>query len=539
MKSSRTGFLLSAVTLLAVLTVVAVPFASDDSAAAGTTEISGTSISYLTKPLEDLSVSAGGETTAYLVLYNNYSDSVYIKITAVCEDGRITANVKTDDLPSIDGGGNLKIPLTVAANEYAHQQSYVIKVTVIAMSDSVDNEQGDIYVNLNVTSNLTSDKYNKFIGYFPNDFDGVLGNVWVTAAVSFLAFLAIGYAIMMVAVPVCVRIITRKDDPERKAIGRILYALCQAIIIIWAIGQILRILGTDEALIDIVNRVFYITYAIVGVIVAWHLYKIAVDMIIRHMSEKTDAHKEDVQSLRPLFLYIGEIVIAVATIMIVMNFLGFDLAAIITSAGIVSLGITMGAQDVLKQFFAGLVILATRPFKKGDLVRIGTDTTIYKVRKVNVMNTELENWDNTDVNIMPNSTIETSRIQNITGETLVTKVYLFMDVAYGQDINKARRIMQEVASSNPHVITDGSYSRPYTRVEELGDTNITIKMGMYFDDINTSYTARGNVRQAMVEAFKANGINFDYNRIVITEERMTATDARRNRDTGEEKGKTV
>ncbi len=535
MKSSRTGLLLPVVALLAVLTMVTVPFAADDSSAAGTESISGTNISYLTKPLEDVSVSAGGETTVYLVLYNGYPEDVYIGITAVCDDENITASVKTDDLPSIGSGENLKIPLTIAAGEYTHQQGYAVYVTVTAMSSTVDNEEGEITIDLNVTSNLTSDKYNKFIGYFPNEFDGILGSVWFTAAVSLLALLAIGYTIMLIAVPLCVRIITKKDDPERKAISRTLYSLCQAIILIWAAGQILRIVGTGEAVIDLVNRIFYLTYAVVGIIVAWHLYKIAVDMIIRHMTDRADTHKEDVQSLRPLFLYIGEIVIAVVALMIIMNFLGFNLAAIITSAGIVSLGITIGAQDVLKQFFAGLVILATRPFKKGDLVRIGTDTTIYRVRRVNVMNTELENWDNTDVNIMPNSMIETSKIQNITGETLITKVYLFMNIAYGQDINKARQLMHEVASSNPHVITDGSYSRPYTRVEELGETNITIKMGMYFDDINTSYTARGNVRQAMIEAFRANGIKFDYNKIVLTEERMTQSEARKNRDAGEEK----
>ena len=531
MKSSRTKFFLAAVAVLAMLTVAAVPLESDDSSAV-TTDIPGTQIKYYYDATESLTVSAGGTTTLTFFLYSEYSEDVKIRASVFCNESKITAKSDTNYI-SLAHGGEAQIDITVSAGEYAHQGTYALEVTITANSVNIDGDEGSFPINIKVTSNLTSDKYNKFLGLFPNEFDGILGNVWFTAIVSFLALLAIGYAIVIVVVPVCARLITKKDDPERNAIKKTLYQLCHAIIIIWAFGEVLRILGTDESLIDIANRVFSITYAIVGVIIGWHLYKVIVDIILRHMSEKAELHKEELQSLRPLFMYIGEIAIAVVAVIVVMNFLGFDLAAIITSAGIVSLGISMGAQDVLKQFFAGLVILATRPFKKGDLIRIGSDSTIYKVRKVNVMNTELENWDNTDVNIMPNSTIETSKIQNITGETLVTKVYLTMDVAYGQDINKARQIMQDVACSNPHVITDGSYGRPYTRVENLGNTNITIKMGMYFDDINTSYTARGHIRQAMVEAFMANGIQFYYDRITIDEVRVTEAEAKNDKGSNE------
>lgn len=51
-----------------------------------------------------------------------------------------------------------------------------------------------------------------------------------------------------------------------------------------------------------------------------------------------------------------------------------------------------------------MVILSTRPFKKGDLIQLGTTNSItYRVRKVNVMFTELENWDNSDITIVPNN----------------------------------------------------------------------------------------------------------------------------------------
>jgi len=129
--------------------------------------------------------------------------------------------------------------------------------------------------------------------------------------------------------------------------------------------------------------------------------------------------------------------------------------------------------------------------------------------------TILENWDNTDVNIMPNSVITTNKIQNITRETLVSKVYLTVDVGYGTDVNLARKLIQEAACENPHVITDGSVTRPYTRLDKFLDSNLNIKLGFYVDDYNTQWAVSGQIRQSVIEKFKANGISIDYEQFVI------------------------
>ena len=314
----------------------------------------------------------------------------------------------------------------------------------------------------------------------------------------------------------------KKDDPERKNLKKLLYRLCHVIVWLWVIGQVARILGLDESLIDFINRMFYLTYVIVGLIVAWKLWKLIIDTVIKRIFLKSDEFTKgdaaaDFDSFRPLFLYIGEIFLAIIGTMLIMGLLGFNLTAIITSAGLVSLGISMGAQDVLKQFFSGLEILATRPFKRGDLVSVGADAAIYRVRRVNVMNTFLENWDNTDVTVMPNSLLTTNKIKNITRDTIVSKVYITVEVGYGTDVDLARRLMQEAAGENAHVIMDGSVKRPYTRLEAFNDSNLLIKMGFYVDEFGSQWAISGQIRQTIIKKFAANGVNIDYTQIVIHE----------------------
>ncbi len=509
-----------------LLSVAGAAFSEESSAA---TDMSGTSLNVIYDSNKMIELEANSSTTLSFFVYNAYTENVVAYVSATSNNPSTKVNTSTAPI-ELPTGENTSIKMTVNADRYAHQGEYSVTLYFKVYKGSDPNflEEGHYDFPLHVTSNLTSDKYNKFLGYIPNDLSGALGNVWFTAAVSFIGLLAIGYAVMFVAVPVCSRIVMKKDDPQRKTLKKLLYRLCQVIVWLWVIGQVLRILGAGEEIIDIINRLFYLAYVIVGIIVGWQLYKLIVDSVIRRAVVKAGDYnlkeeEADFDSFRPLFLYLGEIVIAIVATMLIMGLLGFNLAAIITSAGLVSLGISMGAQDVLKQFFSGLEILATRPFKKGDLVAVGADVQVYRVRRVNVMNTFLENWDNTDVFIMPNSLLTTNKIRNITRETLISKVYLTVDIAYGSDVNLARKLMQEAATENPHVISDGSVKRPYTRLEAFEDSNLLIKMGFYVDEYGSQWAISGQIRQGIISKFAAHGISIDYQQIVIHEAKKPET----------------
>lgn len=516
MYTGRSKVIISLFAALTLIIVAASITASDDSSAE---PVVGTQLSLVATD-QTLNVVAGESNSVTLFVYHTYTDYrvMTVKATSDADFVKITTNFEPGTLPA-QTEPPAAITLTATAEKYAHQSSYTITLTFTVQNSEI-TEQGTATLALDVHSNLTSDKYNKFLGIFVNDLDGILGEVWFTALVSFFCMLAIGYAVMFVAVPVCSRIVMKKDDPERITMKKLLYNLCQVIVWLWVIGQVARILGMEEGWIDFINRLFYLAYVVVGLIVGWKLYKLIVDTVVRKIFTKADDYSNkdsatDFESFRPLFLYLGEIFLAIVGTMLIMSLLGFNLAAVITSAGLVSLGISMGAQDVLKQFFSGLEILATRPFKKGDLVKVGTDATIYRVRRVNVMNTILENWDNTDVNIMPNSLITTNKIQNLTRETLVYKAYLTVDVGYDTDVNLARKLVQEAACENPHVIVDGSVSRPYTRLDAFLDSNLNIKLGFYVDNFSSQWAISGQIRQTIIDKFRANGVNIDYNQVVI------------------------
>ena len=512
--------------IFAVFMLAAVsPAISDDSSAS--MDSTDLKVVYDDDQVITMSASSTKEFTFYV--HNMLSENRVLYVSAETGTSSVTVNTSSAPMQILANEDKL-ITLEITADKYAHQDDYTITLT-FKQFDGANPESpkvGTYEFKLHIESNLSSDKYNKFLGVFPNELDGMMGELWFTALVSFFGLLAIGLVVMVIAVPVCSLIVMKKDDPERKKLKQLLYRLCHVIVWLWVIGQVARIVGLDEEWIDLINRLFYLAYVIVGIIVGWKLYKLIIDTVVKRIFIQADDYTKgdsatDFESFRPLFLYIGEIILAIIGTMLIMSLLGFNLAAIITSAGLVSLGISMGAQDVLKQFFSGLEILATRPFKRGDLIAVGTDTLIYRVRRVNVMNTFLENWDNTDVTVMPNSLITTNKIKNITRDTIISKVYLTVEVGYGTDVNLARRLMQEAAGENAHVILDGSVKRPYTRLEAFNDSNLLIKMGFYVDEFGSQWAISGQIRQTIIDKFAANNINIDYTQIVVHEAKSPTT----------------
>ena len=84
-------------------------------------------------------------------------------------------------------------------------------------------------------------------------------------------------------------------------------------------------------------------------------------------------------------------------------------------------------------------------------------------------------------------------------------------------------LMQAAATENPHVISDGSVKRPYTRLEAFEDSNLLIKMGFYVDEYGSQWAISGQIRQGIISKFAAHGISIDYQQIVIHEAKKPET----------------
>ena len=101
-------------------------------------------------------------------------------------------------------------------------------------------------------------------------------------------------------------------------------------------------------------------------------------------------------------LSILTVVLYIALVIVLVSSLGFSTAGIIAAFSAVALAVALALKDSLGSLANGVIIIFTKPFKKGDSVKIGDYTG--SVQEIRLFNTKILTPDN-DTVIIPNSDV--------------------------------------------------------------------------------------------------------------------------------------
>ncbi len=154
------------------------------------------------------------------------------------------------------------------------------------------------------------------------------------------------------------------------------------------------------------------------------------------------------------------LLIAVSLIGVELTFLGAIFAAMAFAIG-------MALQGNLSHFAAGIMILAFKPFNIGDFIK--TQGYSGTVKDIRIFSTILVTLDNRVV-IVPNGTIASNILENLTANK-ERVVAMSFGISYNEDIDKARKIIEEVAKGCPNIIQDKPVA---IMVEALADSSVNL-----------------------------------------------------------------
>ncbi len=120
----------------------------------------------------------------------------------------------------------------------------------------------------------------------------------------------------------------------------------------------------------------------------------------------------------------------------------------ILSAAVFALGLAL--QGSLGHFASGILILFFKPYKVGDLIKIGEH--VGEVQEIQVFTTVLVNLENKKI-IIPNGTVTSEAIINISGQGTIRVDQQFI-CSNDVDFKEIKKIIKEVADANPKVLKD-------------------------------------------------------------------------------------
>ena len=201
-------------------------------------------------------------------------------------------------------------------------------------------------------------------------------------------------------------------------------------------------------------------------------------------------------SIRTGVGYVGIMVAALAA----FSYAGFNLSSLAIIAGALSLGIGFGLQNLVNNFVSGLILLAERPIKVGDLVVVGGEEGY--VRKISVRSTELETFDRASV-LVPNSSFISDKVKNWTFRNNICRIAIPLGVAYGSDPRQVQDVLLTIARDHPEVLTA---PEPAVTLDEFAAANLRFTLYAFIGDIAKSGKIRTDLAMAIIETFAQAGI---------------------------------
>ncbi len=137
-------------------------------------------------------------------------------------------------------------------------------------------------------------------------------------------------------------------------------------------------------------------------------------------------------------------------LLIVCQVAGIPVSGFVALLSVAGLAVSLALQDSLGNFFNGMILVSSKPFKIGEYVAIGSDEGT--VMNISVMTTSLNTPDNKLV-IIPNTTIIKSDIINYDrlGRRRVDCPYL---LTYDTDLDLVEKLIMKVIESNGCIYKD-------------------------------------------------------------------------------------
>ncbi len=161
------------------------------------------------------------------------------------------------------------------------------------------------------------------------------------------------------------------------------------------------------------------------------------------------------------------VLLVVLLLAVLQAIFGVAPTSMIALLGAAGLAIGLALKDSLSNVASGVMLVSLRPFRVGDVVRIGGETG--KVESISIFQTCLRGADNQSI-VLPNSLITTASIINLTPDTR-RRIELVIGISYSDSIDLARRAALSVIQADPRVLPE---PRPDVLVYALGDNSINL-----------------------------------------------------------------
>ncbi len=239
------------------------------------------------------------------------------------------------------------------------------------------------------------------------------------------------------------------------------------------------------------------------IILSWVVFLIrSAGLILYGMERQQERYKFAQKDTVPLLRNLAIVFLVLAGTYAILIAWDIDVTGLVASAGIVGLALSFAAQDTLSHLFAGVAILADRPYRIGDMIVLDSGER-GQVTFIGLRSTRLLTRDDVEVSI-PNGIMGSAKIVNESGtEDRPYRIRAAVGAAYGSDVEQVLRVLEDVAKANDNLLKEPA---PRARFRAFGASSLDFELLAWIRDpaLRGLYVHELNI--AIYRSFAAEGI---------------------------------
>ncbi|MBC8870854.1 MAG: mechanosensitive ion channel family protein [Planctomycetes bacterium] len=209
--------------------------------------------------------------------------------------------------------------------------------------------------------------------------------------------------------------------------------------------------------------------------------------------------------------------------LLVLRINDIEITPLLAGAGIVGIAVGLAARELLADVLSGVFLIADRPIRVGDRVKIESIGRHWggwgDVVDIGLRRTRIRNTDGVVVNY-PNSLLSNSVITNFSSEEKPMRVRIRFQVGYDADLDLTRKVAIEAIYSVPEVIRDSAT----IVVRSLWDdaqghlmAGVLVEGRYRIEDVRKRTVVRSEVLERLLKALQQNGIPMASQPVQVTQ----------------------
>jgi potassium-dependent mechanosensitive channel len=179
---------------------------------------------------------------------------------------------------------------------------------------------------------------------------------------------------------------------------------------------------------------------------------------------------------------------------------GIPLDRITIVLGALGVGIGFGLQDLTSSLVSGIIIAFEKPVNVGDIVEVAEQSGTMK--SIGFRSSVITNLDGADV-IIPNNTLLSSNLTNWTMSDEKRRVAVEVQVLYGADLHKVKKILLEILDSDEHILKQPA---PIVDFAELKYSIVDLHIYFWLVQVKEWEYFRSDVIQEIDRVFREHDI---------------------------------